>query len=69
MLRAYAKDGNRLTPLLPGAPLTQAAWIDLYRPLPEQVAQTNALGVEIPTLEDMSEIEISSRLFLDGGNA
>ena len=69
MLRAYAKDGNRLTPLLPGTPLTGAVWIDLYRPLPEQVAETNALGVEVPTLEDMSEIEISSRLFLDGGSA
>ncbi|NHF71565.1 magnesium transporter CorA family protein [Paracoccus xiamenensis] len=69
MLRAYAKDGNRLKPLLPGASLTEAAWVDLYRPLPEQVVQTNALGVEVPTLEDMSEIEISSRLFLDGGNA
>lgn len=69
MLRAYAKDGNRLTPLLPGAPLTGAAWVDLYRPLPEQVAQTDALGVEVPTLADMSEIEISSRLFLDAGNA
>ena len=26
MLRAYAKDGNRLTPLLPGTPLTGAVF-------------------------------------------
>ncbi|MFD1795379.1 magnesium transporter [Paracoccus aurantiacus] len=66
MLRAYKQDGDHLVEQGSGANLADAAWLDLYRPLPEQIASAEALGVMIPTLEDMSEIEISSRLYLDG---
>ncbi|WBU63419.1 magnesium transporter CorA family protein [Paracoccus aerodenitrificans] len=66
MLRAYETRGDVLQALPNGASLTDTAWIDLYRPMPEQIAAVQDLGVSIPTLEDMAEIEISSRLYVDG---
>lgn len=68
MLRAYIKRGESLVPRQADDDLAAADWIDLYRPLPEQVARVDALGVEVPTLDDMSEIEITSRLYQDGSN-
>lgn len=67
MLKAYVGANGGLAPLASGAPLEQALWIDLYRPLPEQVAAVAALGVDVPTLADMEEIEISNRLYREGG--
>lgn len=67
MLFAYASDGPRLTRLASDADLIGACWIDLYRPLPAQVAAVTALGIEVPTLADMEEIEISSRLYRESG--
>jgi magnesium transporter len=66
MMFAWERDGTRLAPLGAGKPLADALWIDLYRPQPEQVAQVTALGIEVPTLEDMEEIEISNRLYREG---
>jgi magnesium transporter len=63
---AWERDGTRLAALGAGKPLSDALWIDLYRPQPEQVAAVAALGVEVPTLEDMEEIEISNRLYREG---
>jgi magnesium transporter len=68
MIFSYRLETSRLAPIPPGEDLAQAIWIDLYRPLPEQVAAVSALGVEVPTLEDMEEIEISNRLYREGGN-
>ncbi|NBO21626.1 MAG: magnesium transporter, partial [Rhodobacteraceae bacterium] len=42
-------------------------WIELFKPRPEEVVAVNALGVEVPTLADMEEIEISNRLYREGG--
>lgn len=67
MLNAYRTQGARLEPIPPGAALEDAAWIDLYRPDPAEIAAAQALGVEIPTLEDMEEIEISNRLYREDG--
>lgn len=67
MLYAYASAAGGLTPLAPDADLSGATWIDLYRPLDPQVAAVTALGYDIPTLEDMEEIEISNRLYTDHG--
>lgn len=67
MLFAYAVDGNRLTQLPVAADLAGAIWVDLYRPLPEQVERVRALGVDVPTLADMEEIEISNRLYREDG--
>lgn len=64
MLHAYRRDGARLVAMagLPEA-LDSADWIDLDRPDAAEVAALAALGIEVPTLEDMEEIEISSRLY------
>lgn len=67
MLRAWRVQGQRLEPLPPGGDLAQALWIDLYRPLPDQIAAVQGFGVEIPTLADMEEIEISNRLYREDG--
>lgn len=67
MLLAYRLAGRGLERLPADAPLEGAVWIDLYRPLPEQVARVNALGVEVPSLAEMEEIEISNRLYREGG--
>ncbi|WP_373353611.1 CorA family divalent cation transporter [Pseudoroseicyclus sp. CXY001] len=67
MLYAWGRDGEALTRLEPGAPLADALWIDLYHPQPEQVAQVEALGFPVPSHEEMEEIEISNRLYVEGG--
>jgi len=44
--------------------LRRAVWIDLLQPTPEEEdAVQDALGIEIPTREEMQEIESSSRLY------
>lgn len=56
----------------PAAPLSlppEVIWIDLYRPVPEQIEAVEALGITVPTLADMEEIEISNRLYHDGNAA
>ncbi|MFB2594105.1 magnesium transporter CorA family protein [Paracoccus sp. p4-l81] len=63
MLRAYRPAPRGLMPIPPDADLSQAIWIDLYRPMPVQIAAVAALGVNVPSLEDMEEIEISNRLY------
>ncbi len=68
MMYAYQLVAGRLTVLPAGADLGTAIWIDLYRPQPEQAAAVSALGAEVPTLEDMEEIEISNRLYREGAN-
>lgn len=63
MLTAYAVSGERL---LPGAPLETAIWIDLCLPDAAEVAAVAALGVDVPSLADMEEIELSNRLYHEG---
>jgi len=63
MLIAYAQNGPGLIRLAHDAPLDTAVWIDLFRPLPPQIAQMADLGVAVPSLDDMEEIEISNRLY------
>lgn len=66
MMFAWERDGTRLAALGAGKPLSGALWIDLYSPEPDQVAAVAALEIEVPTLEDMEEIEISNRLYREG---
>ena len=68
MLFAYRLDTGRMVPMANLSDLHEAVWIDLYRPMPEQIALVEALGVSVPSLEDMEEIEISNRLYREGGN-
>lgn len=69
MLNAYVPHAGGLALLPPGEDLAHARWIDLYRPLDSQVRLMHAFGVEVPTLEDMEEIEISNRLYREGDTA
>lgn len=52
----------------PGALPADAIWIDMKTPSPgEDKAVEKLVGIEIPTREDMQEIEISSRLYIENG--
>jgi magnesium transporter len=45
-----------------------AVWIDLVKPTPEEDHAVERLaGIAVPTREDMQEIEISSRLYIENG--
>ena len=45
-----------------------AVWIDLVNPVPEEDRAVERLaGIAVPTREDMQEIEISSRLYIENG--
>lgn len=67
MLFAYRHEESRLVRQEPGAALADAVWIDLYRPMPAQVAAMQDFGIEVPTLADMEEIEVSNRLYRHNG--
>ncbi len=80
MLFAYSSDGRRLQRIaIAGGSLAEdtadatvvipddAIWIDLYRPLAAQVEAVARLGIDVPTLADMEEIEISNRLYHEDG--
>ena len=68
MLIAYRVTDGRLERMGPEAPLSEAIWIDLCQPQVEEAAAVQAaLGVEVPTLADMEEIEISNRFYREGG--
>lgn len=67
MLFAYRPEAGHLTRLPIPTDLSAALWIDLYRPLASQAAEVGLLGVPVPTLADMEEIEISNRLYREAG--
>lgn len=66
MLSAFSESQGRLVPLADGAPLSAAVWIDLFQPTPKESAAVAALGLDVPTLADMEEIEVSNRLYREG---
>lgn len=63
------RDGRleRLTPERAVGPIPmQAVWIDLVAPTGEEDARAEALvGIDVPTREEMQEIETSSRLYVE----
>ncbi len=68
MIRTFALDNGRLSP---GGELSAAAdgvvWADLFAPTKEEEHLAERwLGEEIPTREEMEEIEASSRLYTEG---
>ena len=67
MLYAYATRDGRLFRLAAGDDLAQAVWIDLIQPDDDEVSALRGLGVDVPSLADMEEIEISNRLYREGG--
>jgi magnesium transporter len=71
MLTAYVLNNGSLERHLvkPGGEIPEAAvWIDLYSPTSgEDKAVERLLGIEVPTREEMQEIEVSSRLYSENG--
>ena len=71
MLSVYTPRGNCLerTTVESGEALPDGAvWLDLIRPtVQEDSTVAHALGIELPTREEMQEIEISSRLYIENG--
>ena len=69
MITVYRESGGRLA--ASGAtlePLAGVVWIDLHAPsAAEEKAVEAALGLNIPTREDMEEIESSSRAYAEDG--
>ena len=47
---------------------TPLVWLDLFNPTPEEVRYVESLlGISLPTLEEMQEIEVSARLYQENG--
>src|SRR5262249_11438517 len=71
MLAAYVSRGTSLERQEIGADLKlpdNALWLDLELPTPsEDKAVEQALGISVPTLREMQEIEITSRLYVENG--
>jgi magnesium transporter len=71
MLSVYVTTGSALEriPLEAGAPLPEeAVWIDLVSPtVGEDKLVEGLLGIAVPTREEMQEIEVSSRLYVENG--
>ncbi len=71
MIHGYAVETGRLRAV--EAPLEapdQVIWLDVDRPTPEEAREVAAaVGIELPTREDMEEIEDSSRLYAENGAA
>ncbi len=67
MLTAYRAQQGMLA-RMDGQDLSQAVWIDMEAPVAdEERAVEAALGIDIPTRDDMQEIEHSSRLYQADG--
>lgn len=66
MLNAYLLTNGALVALAGDTPLANAIWIDLFQPTETESALVVALGIDVPTLADMEEIEISNRLYREG---
>lgn len=69
LLRRGAAGPEVVTPEAGWAPPSDALWLDLLAPTrDEEHAIEAALGLELPTREEMAEIEPSSRLYQAGGS-
>ncbi|WP_454184717.1 magnesium/cobalt transporter CorA [Parvibaculum sp. MBR-TMA-1.3b-4.2] len=71
MIRGYRNEAGRLRPQ-EGAqePLDTLVWLDLVNPTDAEEADIEKrLGIDVPTREEMEEIEISSRLYNEDGAA
>ena len=66
MLTLYhscAEPGERPADLAKASLPANVAWIDLLKPEPDEVAFVErTTGLDVPSIEDLSEIESSSRL-------
>lgn len=69
MLTIYESRAGALEPQKDGKRITaQAIWLDLLNPTPEEEKTVErALKLDVPTREEQQEIEVSSRLYQEGG--
>jgi len=71
MITAYVRANGTLSPVTVGLNETlpeESVWIDLLGPSREEEKLLElALGIALPTREEMREIEISSRLYQENG--
>lgn len=75
MLRIHRCEGDRLVAHsvissdgLAVPPSNGTVWLDLFNPTPEEDAYVErALGISLPSREEMQEIEVSARLYNEGG--
>ena len=71
MLKVFSHSGQGLRTIATPQDLSlsdDTVWIDLLEPSrEEELAVERALGVELPTREEMAEIEPSSRLYQEAG--
>ncbi|MCO5064750.1 MAG: magnesium/cobalt transporter CorA [Rhizobiaceae bacterium] len=69
MLRVFAAESGRLRLIADPSDLnSKAVWVDLANPTDEEEAVIEGwLGVNVPTRDEMEEIEISSRLYSENG--
>ncbi|WP_440801174.1 magnesium transporter CorA family protein [Paracoccus sp. 22332] len=67
MMYSYVIRNGRIVRQDKDAPLADAIWIDLIAPGKQETALLRDLGVDVPTLADMEEIEISNRLYREAG--
>lgn len=70
MISGYACDGGRLKLVDVATEPLRTIWVDLVEPTEEEEALVEAsLRINVPTREDMEEIEVSSRLYYQDGAA
>jgi magnesium transporter len=71
MLSVYVQRGSSLerVPVAPGADVPDSAiWFDLIGPtLAEDKLVERCIGIAVPTREEMQEIEVTSRLYVENG--
>jgi magnesium transporter len=71
MINAYAIERGRLLPVDDvEKDVERIVWVDLLNPTPdEESLLERVIGVDVPTREEMEEIEVSSRLYYEEGAA
>ena len=67
MMNGYVYNGRSLVRQPLGEALEAAIWIDLLQPAERHRAAVEALGLRLPTREEMEEIELSNRLYTEDG--
>lgn len=68
MLTKYCLDAGRVTPMTEDYAARTSIWYDLVHPAPEELsALSGELGLDLPSREEMEEIELSSRLYVENG--
>ena len=71
MLRIYKSQNNHLVLHDAGTELaetTPIVWFDLFNPVQDETRTVEQhLGIEIPTRDEMQEIELSDRLYQEDG--